>query len=237
MEKKLKFNFILKGIAVFAFVAFCLLAILAGVTLPFVSNASTTDNAVVITESDCAIASANSDNIYISINDVVIGTTYYGISIPNNDINNNAVIADNTSRLTLFNFHSLNDNFNFICVSSKFSFVENSTRSVIVMCLINGAEHRYATLLDGTFFASEFQYNNGFVFDSTNADALNLDILVRTVPYFSDSDVIDLQSQIATLTSEKNALQNQINSLTLMWCTALLVSPKTIITFSLRFVK
>nr|DAI43997.1 MAG TPA: hypothetical protein [Inoviridae sp.] len=46
MEKKLKINFILKGIAIFAFVSFCLLAILAGVTLPFVSNASTTDSAV-----------------------------------------------------------------------------------------------------------------------------------------------------------------------------------------------
>ena len=56
MQKKLKFNFILKGIAVFAFVAFCLLAILAGVTLPFVSNASTTD---------CATASANSDFNYL----------------------------------------------------------------------------------------------------------------------------------------------------------------------------
>ena len=59
MEKKLKINFILKGIAVFAFVAFCLLAILAGVTLPFVSNASTADCAVASAENDSATASAN----------------------------------------------------------------------------------------------------------------------------------------------------------------------------------
>lgn len=52
MEKKLKINFILKGIAIIAFVVFCLLAILAGVTLPFVSNASMTD---------CAVASAETD--------------------------------------------------------------------------------------------------------------------------------------------------------------------------------
>lgn len=58
MEKKLKINFILKGIAVFAFVAFCLLAILAGVTLPFVSNASTVD---------CAVASAENNNLKNSL--------------------------------------------------------------------------------------------------------------------------------------------------------------------------
>ncbi len=63
MEKKLKINFILKGIAVFAFVAFCLLAILAGVTLPFVSNASTTDSAVVSANNDCATASAQTQNL------------------------------------------------------------------------------------------------------------------------------------------------------------------------------
>lgn len=63
MEKKLKVNFILKGIAVFAFVAFCLLAILAGVTLPFVSNASTSDSAVVSAENDCATASAQTQNL------------------------------------------------------------------------------------------------------------------------------------------------------------------------------
>ena len=61
MEKKIKLNFILKGIAVFAFVAFCLLAILAGVTLPFVSNASTADCAVLNAESDFAVASADSN--------------------------------------------------------------------------------------------------------------------------------------------------------------------------------
>lgn len=63
MEKKLKVNFILKGIAVFAFVAFCLLAILAGVTLPFVSNASTIDSAVSSADSDCATASAQTQNL------------------------------------------------------------------------------------------------------------------------------------------------------------------------------
>lgn len=61
MEKKLKVNFILKGIAIFAFVAFCLLAILAGVALPFVSNASSSDSAIA--DSDCATASAQTQNL------------------------------------------------------------------------------------------------------------------------------------------------------------------------------
>ena len=64
MDKKLKLNAFLKGVSIFAFVAFCLLAILAGVTLPFVSNASTAVVAVVNAESDLhdsAVASAESD--------------------------------------------------------------------------------------------------------------------------------------------------------------------------------
>lgn len=68
MEKKLKINFILKGIALFVFVAFCLLAILAGVTLPFVSNASTIDCAVVSAENDCASASSQTQNLVPGLN-------------------------------------------------------------------------------------------------------------------------------------------------------------------------
>lgn len=86
MEKKLKINFILKGIAVFAFVAFCLLAILAGVTLPFVSNASTVDIAVASSESDCATASADSDtfnplDFCIPLSQCNTTDTYYGFYI------------------------------------------------------------------------------------------------------------------------------------------------------------
>lgn len=85
MEKKLKINFILKGIAVFAFVAFCLLAILAGVTLPFVSNASTTDSAYVNSESDSAFASAentfNPLDFCIPLSQCNTTDTYYGFYI------------------------------------------------------------------------------------------------------------------------------------------------------------
>lgn len=87
MEKKLKINYILKGIAIFAFVAFCLLAILAGVTLPFVSNASTIDSAVVSADNDCAIASVESDtfnplDFSIPLSQAAQDSTlYYGIYI------------------------------------------------------------------------------------------------------------------------------------------------------------
>lgn len=86
MEKKLKVNFILKGIAVFAFVAFCVLAILAGVTLPFVSNASTAECAVASAKSDCATASAESDtfnplDFCISLSECNTTDTYYGFYI------------------------------------------------------------------------------------------------------------------------------------------------------------
>lgn len=85
MEKKLKVNFILKGIAVFAFVAFCLLAILAGVTLPFVSNASTVDCVVANAQIDCATASATSDidfeSFTIPISQCNGTDTYYGFYI------------------------------------------------------------------------------------------------------------------------------------------------------------
>ena len=78
MEKKLKINFILKGIAIFAFVAFCLLAILAGVTLPFVSNASA--------ESDYATASANVvpvdyESFTTTLSNCNTTDTYYGFYI------------------------------------------------------------------------------------------------------------------------------------------------------------
>lgn len=85
MEKKLKINFILKGIAIFAFVAFCLLAILAGVTLPFVSNANTVDCAVASAESDYATASADFDSISVTLKDSNANTKYYGVYLTESD--------------------------------------------------------------------------------------------------------------------------------------------------------
>ena len=55
MDKKLKFNAFLKGVSFFAFVAFCLLAILAGVTLPFLSKEEigTEENQIHYLHSSC----------------------------------------------------------------------------------------------------------------------------------------------------------------------------------------
>lgn len=88
MDKKLKLNAFLKGVSIFAFVAFCLLAILAGVILPFVSNASTADGAVVNAESDLydsAVVSAdntiNYDNFTTTLSNCNTNDTYYGFYI------------------------------------------------------------------------------------------------------------------------------------------------------------
>lgn len=91
MNKKLKLNAFVKGVSIFAFVAFCLLAIFAGVTLPFVSNASTADGAVVNAESDLhdsAVASAESNtfnplDFCISLGECNTTDTYYGFYISN----------------------------------------------------------------------------------------------------------------------------------------------------------
>lgn len=103
MEKKLKVNFILKGIAVFAFVAFCLLAILAGVTLPFVSNASSQDSAIASAESDYAIASTdntiNYEDFTIPFSQCNTTDIYYGFYFSQNFYN----------ILTSFNFDDFND--------------------------------------------------------------------------------------------------------------------------------
>lgn len=111
MEKKLKINFILKGIAVFAFVVFCLLAILAGVTLPFVSNASTTDYAIVSAENDCATTSAVSDtfnplDFSIPLRQCNTTDTYYGFYVSEDYYNTfKNFNFTNIGALVLFSFH------------------------------------------------------------------------------------------------------------------------------------
>lgn len=86
MDKKLKLNVFLKGVSVFAFVAFCLLAILAGVTLPFVSGVNTVDNVAFCSESDFAVASADFDtfnplDFCIPLSQCNTSNTYYGLYI------------------------------------------------------------------------------------------------------------------------------------------------------------
>ena len=214
MDKKLKLNAFVKGVSIFAFVAFCLLAILAGVTLPFVSNASTTDGAVVNAESDLhdsAVASADS-NDYISAVNAVVGTTYYGILVPDDNTNKTSTISDYPSAKTLLNFHTLDTNLDLICFSSKAT--SSSLRTIYLTASINDSRYMYQYLLSCTRFSNEFCYDNGFVFDTINPDVSKLNILVRTVPYSSNVDISDLQNQIATLTSEKNALQVQVDNLT-----------------------
>lgn len=125
MEKKLKINLILKGISVFAFVAFCLLAILAGVTLPFVSNASTSDCAFIYSESDCATASAESDtfnplDFCISLGECNTTDTYYGFYISNFlwSYIKNYDYSQTSGLLSLFNL-TFSNNSSFYVIAGK----------------------------------------------------------------------------------------------------------------------
>ena len=215
MEKKLKINFILKGIAVFAFVAFCLLAILAGVILPFVSNASTVDCAVASAESDCATASSENLDNFIPLSNAVIGTTYYGIYIPDNTKNATATADDSPYLLRLFNFHSLDTNSNFIV----YSYGQSSVRDFILKMDIGGTKRDVQYICETSKFENQYIYDNGFVLDEITSASSVFDIYLRTSPYIGD--VSSYVTQIETLTAEKNALQaqltekqNQINTLT-----------------------
>ena len=212
MEKKLKVNFILKGIAVFAFVAFCLLAILAGVTLPFVSNASTSDSAVASSDSDCAIASADSGSIYIPLSEVQSNTLYYSISVPNDNINISADIPSSSFRV--FTAIVPNSDITFPCVAFK---AYGSNYNTVELNYNKGEiSYSYQYLLTANVYSNEFRFDSGFYIDSSNihANATKLNILIRTIPFSSDSDVESLNNQIATLSAEKNALQIQVNNLT-----------------------
>ena len=201
MEKKLKINFILKGIAVFAFVAFCLLAILAGVTLPFVSNANTVDSAV---------ASAEGDSLYIPLSQVQANTVYYAISVPNDTVNINAPLG---SSIGLFNL-TPNDSNNTFRLGAVHIIDKNYVEMYIIK---DGISYDYQFLFIANVVSSEFRYDAGFTFSDINSihsSAFDLNILVRTVPFATDTDLENLENQIATLTAEKNALQIQVNNLT-----------------------
>lgn len=230
MEKKLKINFILKGIAVFAFVAFCLLAILAGVTLPFVSNASTEDCAIASAENDCATAS--SANVF----------NYLDYSIPLSQCNTTD---------TYFGFYITEDLYNYV---KSFNFVDNETYIIAqlsnetvlfankgqfddfgsvttykYLCLspnFQNLNSLFTTDAAYSTFVHSYVIDNGFTFSLINnelpgnANTIKDKIYVfNRLPF--GGDTTELENQIATLTAEKNALQaqltekqNQIDTLT-----------------------
>ena len=215
MEKKLKVNFILKCIAVFAFVAFCLFAILAGVTLPFVCNASTVYCAVASAENDCATASSENLDNFIPLSNAVIGTTYYGIYIPDIEKNWTAVADDSPYSLRLFNLHTLDTNLNLIV----FSYKQSTVRDFILKAVVDGKNRDVQYICETSTFENQYIYDNGFVLDEITSASSVFDIYVRTSPYIGD--VSSYLTQIETLTAEKNALQaqltekqNQIDNLT-----------------------
>ena len=158
---------------------------------------------------DCYATASSLETDYIPITQAVVGTTYYGIYVPDNEANKTAKLSDRTTALTLFTFHTLDTNYNFY----GYSYI-NGLRTVYLSYCVNDTKYTYMYLLNCTHFSNEYCYDNGFSFDTITNNGRLLDIYVRTTPYSSDVDISALQSQIAALTAEKAALQNQVDNLT-----------------------
>ena len=223
MEKKLKINFILKGIAVFAFVAFCLLAILAGVTLPFVSNASTSDISVVSAENDCAIASA--DNTFnpldycVKLSDFDLTSTCYGFYFTEeffNYVKSYTVPSDYEMNIVQFELNGL---INFLLVAKKEFLMVGLSNYISVTNHFDS----FTLIANDVFNYSQFNHYfidfNGFTISipSTNNEFnvfKNYVYVFNQLP--SGGDTTELENQIATLTAEKNALQNQLSNMNFM---------------------
>lgn len=204
MEKKLKITFILKGIAVFAFVAFCLLAILAGVTLPFVSNAST---------SDSAVASADSNtfdplDFCIPLSQCNTTDTYYGFYIT----------QDFYNTIISFDFGDI-----YVHILGTFSIVGSGSDSLLAFIYDTDTNVKSLRASFGSAYlfelgSSQISYNysnkyyitaNGFKFSFIESNSFNGSLYVfNQLPFGGDTS--DLENQIAALTAEKSALQSQL---------------------------
>lgn len=178
MEKKIKINFILKGIAVFAFVAFCLLAILAGVTLPFVSNANTVDNVVFNPEiEDFGYASSSTTNIDFESFTIPIsqcnGTdTYYGFYITEtfyNYISNFDFSGDYSSGLFCFQVNPFR-------IYGMNTFTDSENNVVKFFGYTNALDTHSHYILTNDFSYSEsdkiFIDTNGFTFLSDDTGSV-----------------------------------------------------------------
>ena len=232
MEKKLKVNFILKGIAVFAFVSFCLLAILAGVTLPFVSNASSADSAVVSAEIDCATASAASDtfnllDFCIPFSQCNTTDTYYGFYITQDFYNIIKTYNYDVNVVFVGNFSIVGSGVASICALINDTDTNNK--------VFRGISGDYLLFDLGSSLIS-YNYNNlyyitveGLKFTSITDNSFNNSLYVfNQLPFGGDTSdlenqvaalqaqLTEKQNQIDTLTAEKNALQNQLFNMNFM---------------------
>lgn len=171
MEKNLKFNAFLKGVSIFAFVAFCLLAILACVTLPFVSKVNTADNVAFCSESDLAVASSDSStfnplDFCIPISECNTTDTYYGFYISEEFYN------------YCKNYNYTNPNFLGFCVLSNNYSLESDSSSIYLMynnslpCVVSFYDIPYSSITPYVVFSSGFNFvshsslSNLYVFNS-----------------------------------------------------------------------
>lgn len=221
MEKKLKINFILKGIAVFAFVAFCLLAILAGVTLPFVSNASTADSALASADN-----TVNYDNFTITLSNCNTTDTYYGFYITEefyNFVKNYNFEVGVPIFFGSTSFNNSDSSFLFYCSGvydssntlkfNVFSYTYDFDNNIYLF----QSDVPYSAINRVVIFNQGFKFQTIYSDNQSDAEHIPVGfkdkIKVFTTLSFG-GDTSDLENQIATLTAEKNALQTQVNNLT-----------------------
>ncbi|MDY4159885.1 MAG: hypothetical protein SOY02_06595 [Candidatus Onthovivens sp.] len=235
MEKKLKFNAFLKGVSIFAFVAFCLLAILAGVTLPFASRVNIVDNVAFCSESDIsdlAVASAESGFNYldysIPLSQCNTNDIYYGFYFTDDFVEtlmNLDLVVNGEYTFAEFNFTDVSGNSVTLMASAQsmgsgtFNYVSLNTNRIQLYGLSS-----YDSMYSPTIYVS----NSGFKFTSFGALDPNYNIydslkdfiyVFNQLPLGGDTSA--LENQIASLTAQNTSLQaqltdkqNQIDTLT-----------------------
>ena len=215
MEKKLKVNFILKGIAIFAFVAFCLLAILAGVTLPFVSNASSSDSAIASADN-----TVNYDNFTITLSNCNTTDTYYGFYITEEFYNFVKNYTFEIGTPIFFGSGAFGDT-SFLIYCGRVDNADNTLKFNTFAYTYDFDNNHYLMQSDIPYSATNrvVLFNQGFnfvnIYSDNQADEEHIPagfkdkIKVFTSLSFG-GNTSDLENQIATLTAEKNALQAQL---------------------------
>lgn len=219
MEKKMKLNFILKGIAVFAFVAFCLLAILAGVTLPFVSNASTSDSAFASADS-----TINLDNFTITLSNCNTTDTYYGFYITEVFYNFVKNYTFESGVPVFFGSGAFGDT-SFLIYCGRVDNADNTLKFNTFAYTYDFDNNHFLMQSDIPYSATNrvVLFNQGFnfvnIYSDNQADEEHIPAgfkdkikVFTSLPF--GGDTTELENQIATLTAEKNALQTQVNNLT-----------------------
>ena len=162
---------------------------------------------------DCfATAASSLETDYIPVAQADTNTVYYGIYVPDNEKNTNAVFSAGVDTI-LFNYNLTSDshyNYNVSYYKGK------SGNKSYVRIRRSGAPVSFIVTFGS--FENEFLNIGGFRVKDINADYVQrLDIYLRVSPLENSAlqaQLTEKQNQIDTLTAEKAALQTQVNNLT-----------------------